>query len=254
MEEETIALELRGVLRRLKLGPMLETLPERLVLARQRQLAYQEFLLIVLSDEAERRERAGARNRAQRGRLDALQVWERWDESTKVTYDRKLWSELLSLRFMEAHHHVLILGPVGVGKSFMANALGHIACRRGKTVLRERSEQMLKRLKASRLDNSHEAELRKLIAVDLLILDDFAIDQMDALESRDVYEIFLERHQRASIVLTSNRSPAEWLSMMSDPIRAQSAVDRLQNGAYELVIEGESYRKRQRPALGGESR
>lgn len=252
MLEETIALELRAVLRRLKLGPMLETLPERLTLARQRNLPYQDFLLIVLADEAERRERAGAQNRAQRGRLDPLQVWERWDESAKVSYDRKLWSELLSLRFMEAHHHVLILGPVGVGKTFMANALGNIACRRGKAVLRARSEQMLKQLKASRLDNSHEAELRKLIAVDLLIIDDFAIDQMDALESRDIYEIILERHQRASMVLTSNRAPVEWLAMMADPIRAQSAVDRLQNAAYELVIEGESYRKRQRPGGNGQ--
>ena len=72
---------------------------------------------------------------------------------------------------------------------------------------------------------------------------------MDATESKDFYEIVVERHNKRSTIITSNREPAQWLSIMDDPIRAQSAVDRLQNAAYELIIEGESYRKRQKPSL-----
>jgi DNA replication protein DnaC len=106
---------------------------------------------------------------------------------------------------------------------------------------------MLKHLKASRHDNSHDKEMRKLIAVDLLIVDDFALDAMDHRESRDVYELIVERQRAGSMIVTSNREPPEWVAMLADPLRAQTAVDRLKNAAYELVVDGDSYRPRQKP-------
>lgn len=174
---------------------------------------------------------------------------EAWDPSAKVTFDRALLNELVSLRFLDAHAHVAIVGPVGVGKTFLAHALGHMACRRGASVLVLRTDQMLKTLKHARLDNSYEAELRKLISVDLLLLDDFAIDAMDQTESRDLYEILLERYRSSSMIVTSNRGPDEWLATFADPVRAQSAIDRFTSNAYDLVIEGESYRPRLKPSL-----
>lgn len=246
-DHDDISPELKRVLRRLKLSPILETLPERLVLAQQRKMGHMQFLEVVLAAEAERRERLAADSRADKGRLEKGMRLEAWDESAKVTYDRDLWERLCTLAFLERHHHVLILGPVGVGKSFLATALGHIACRRGHTVQFWRADKMLKHLKASRLDNSHDRELRKLIAVDLLILDDFALDAMDHHESRDVHEIILERQRSGSMIVTSNRDPAEWIAMLADPLRAQTTVDRLKNAAYELIVDGESYRPRQKP-------
>jgi DNA replication protein DnaC len=157
--------------------------------------------------------------------------------------------ELTSLRFLDSHAHVAIVGPVGVGKTFLAHALGHIACRRGANVLAVRTEQMLKTLKQARLDRSYEIGLRKIISVDLLLLDDFAIDVLDATESRDLYDILLERYRTGSIVVTSNRGLDEWLATFADPIRAQSAIDRFTSNAYDLVIEGESYRPRLKPQL-----
>lgn len=140
-------------------------------------------------------------------------------------------------------------GAVGVGKTFLANSLGHIACRRGHSSFAVRAEHLFKTLKASRLDGSHEREMRHLLGLDLLIVDDFGLDRMDATESHDFYDLVVERHGKGSMVVSSNRTPEEWLPLFADPIRAQSAVDRLQNAAYELVIEGESYRKRQKPRL-----
>jgi DNA replication protein DnaC len=241
--------DLKQVLRRLKLSPMLHTLPERIELARQHKTAYQDFLLLVLGDEAERRDNNAVRNRSIKARLDPVMRLENWDETANVTFDQQLWSELCTLRFVRSCHNVLILGPVGVGKTFLANALGHIACRHRRSCLMTRADKLFKLLKASRLDNSHERELRRLIGLDLLILDDFGLDQMDGHESSDFYELVVERHRRGSIVITSNREPQEWLALMADPIRAQSGIDRLQNAAYELVVEGESYRKRQKPTL-----
>ena len=241
--------DLKQLLRRLKLGPMLDTLQERLVLAQQRKSPHQDFLVQILSDEVTRRDRLSTQRRAGKARLEPSMRLEAWDDSARVTYDRELWAELCTLRFLEAHHHVLLLGPVGVGKTFLANALGHIACRRGHSVLMLRAEGLFKELKASRLDNTYEREMRRLLSVDLLVVDDFGLDQMDATESRDFYDIAVERHRRGSIVVTSNREPSEWLTLMADPLRAQSAVDRLKNAAYELVVEGESYRSRQKPSF-----
>jgi DNA replication protein DnaC len=246
---EVISADLKTVLRRLKLSRMLDTLPERLTLARTQQMPHQDLLLLALSDEASRRDSLAATFRAQRADLDPTMQLELWDETAKVSFDRALLNELVSLRFVEAHAHVAIVGPCGVGKTFLAHALGLVACRRGHSVLAVRGDQMLKALKHARLDNTHEAELRKLIGADLLIVDDFGLDAMDVTESRDAYEIFTERHRAGSMVVTSNRGPDEWLATFADPMRAQSAIDRFTGNSYDLVIEGESYRPRQKPRL-----
>jgi DNA replication protein DnaC len=254
MPTDAISPDLKTVLRRLKLSRMLDTLPERLVVARQQKMPHQDWLLLVLSDEASRRDSLAISLRVERARLDPALRLEAWDATAKVTLDRTLLNELTSLRFLDAHAHVAIVGPVGVGKTFLAHALGHIACRRGASVLARRTDQLLKSLKHARLDHTYEAELRKLLAVDLLILDDFAIDVVDATESRDLYEILTERHRAGSIVVTSNRGPDEWLATFADPIRAQSAIDRFTSNAYDLVIDGESYRRRLKPTLPAEGR
>ncbi len=244
---EIISPELKSILRRLKLGPILATLPERLLLARQQQLSIPAFLETVLADEVARRDRLSGDLRARSAALDPEMRLERWDGETDVRFDRRLWGELCTLRFLEDAHNVLILGPVGVGKTMLASCLGHIACRRRRSVLFFRTERLLKALRAARLDASYEGEMRRLIAVDLLVLDDFALQAYDHQETADLYEIVVERHRRSSTVVVSNREPTEWLAMMADPLLAQSAVDRLLNAAYELVLEGDSYRRHQKP-------
>jgi DNA replication protein DnaC len=246
---DIVAPDLRAILRRLKLSPVCDTLPERLALARQQHLPHQDFLLLVLGDEVARRDSQATELRAQRAHLDPTLQLDAWDETARVTFDRAVLNELVALRFLETRTHVSIVGPVGVGKTFLAHALGHIACRRRYSVLALRADQMLKTLKHARLDNSHEAELRKLLAVALLIIDDFCLDVMDATESRDTYEILLERHRAGSIIVTSNRGPDEWLATFADPVRAQSAIDRFTSNSYDLIIEGESYRSRLKPQL-----
>jgi len=244
---ENISADLKADLRRLRLSPMLTTLPERISLARQNKIPYQDFLQLIVSDEISRRERISADLRARTARLDPSMRLEAWDDSAAVSFDRQLWSELVSLRFVEDAQNVVVMGPVGVGKTFMATALGHIACRRRRSVLFSRTDRLLKRLKACRLDQSYEAEMKRLIRVDLLILDDFALHAFDQTETQDIYELVVERHLKASTIVTSNREPVEWIDVMADRLLAQSAIDRLQSAAYELVVEGESYRKRQKP-------
>ena len=247
MNPDVITPELKTVLRRLKLSRMLDTLSERFVLARQQKMPHQDFLLLALSDESTRRDSQSAALRAERARLERDSQLERWDETSKVEFDRTLLNELASLRFIESHHHVAIVGSVGVGKTFLAHSLGHIACRRGHSVLAIGADAMLKNLKHARLTQTHEKELRALLTVDLLIVDDFGLDVMDAQESRDAHAIMIERHRAGSMIVTSNRGPDEWLATFADPVRAQGAIDRFTSNAYDLIIEGESYRDRLKP-------
>jgi len=248
---ETITPDLKKVLRQLKLGQMLDTLPERLTLAKQQHLTHAGFLELVLADEATRRDTTSAARRARTAGLDPGMRLDTWDDSAAIRYDHTLWNELTSLRFLDGPHGAMLLGPVGVGKTHLANALGHIAVRRRVSVLMLRADAMFKRLKAARLDNSVEAEMRRLAQIQLLLIDDFALQPLDATETADFYELVVARHHKAATVTTSNRSPDEWLTMMSDPLLAQSAVDRLASTAHELVIEGESYRRRQKPSPAG---
>ena len=241
---DPIGEDLSRTLRALKLGGLSTTLPERLVLARQRKMGHAAFLQLVLSDEVTRRDSRSAMLRARTAGLDPAMRLDIWDEPDDLTYDRALLSDLTSLRFTEAGHGALLLGPVGVGKTHLATALGHIAIRRRLSVHASCADKLFTRLRAARLDNSLEAEMRKLARVDVLILDDFALRPLDATETNDFYELVVERHRKASTIVTSNREPAEWLSMMSDALLAQSAVDRLTSGAHTLIIEGPSYRQR----------
>lgn len=249
MSQHEIPRELERTLKTLKLGKLLPTLPERLHQAAERKMSPADVLLLILSDEVQRRQRQRIVNRARKAKLDPAMVLDEWDDSALVTYDRRLLEELQTLRFIEQRHHVLIMGPVGVGKTMLAHSLGHIAVRRGLSVLCETADKLFLRLKGSRLDDTHTAELRRLVQVDLLIIDDFALRALDDVETADMYEIVTARHRSGSMVVTSNRSPDEWLAQLADPLHAQALVDRFSNNAYDLVIEGESYRKRQKPRL-----
>ena len=241
--------DLRRTLKSLRLGRLLPLLPERLRQARQRKMDPEDVLLTILGDEVQRRQRQRFRLRAAKAGLDPTQVFDMWDDQADISYNRHLVEELRTLRFIEQHFHLLLMGSVGVGKTFLAHALGHIAIHAELSVHCEPADKLFLRLKASRLDATHDIELRRLIGVDLLIIDDFALRPMDLTETNDIYEIVTARHRSGSMVITSNRDPSEWLPQLADPLLAQALVDRFTNNAYDLIIEGDSYRARQKPSL-----
>jgi DNA replication protein DnaC len=212
-----VSAELKTLMRRLKLGQLLDTLPERLARARSNRLPHHDFLEMLLTDEVARRDRKSAQLRAKAAHLDPQMQLPAWDDTAAVTYDRQLWAELTSLRFLADAYNVLVMGPVGVGKTFLANALGHIAVWGHHSVHTERADKLFKRLRGARLDASYEDEMRKLHRVELLIIDDLALHRLEATETSDFYELIVERHRTASTIITSNREPPEILTMMADP-------------------------------------
>ncbi len=242
-----ITSDLKQVLKRLKLSGILPVLPDRLVLAKQGHMDYASFLELILSDEITRREQGNLDRRLRQAGFEEVVTLEQWDDTADVKYDRQLVQELFGLHFLQRHEHVLIVGPVGVGKSFLAQALGHAACRAGYSVLFSRVDTMLKQLAMARADYTFDRELRRYLTPDILIADDFGLHKLTAQQSSDFYDVIIGRHRQSSLIITSNRDVAEWVALFDDPILANSALDRLAHRSYQLVVEGESYRKRTSP-------
>jgi len=239
---------LKTVLKRLRLSGLLHTLEDRSAYAKKAGLSFPQFLELSLQDEIDRRDQVGLQLRLGRAQFEEEQTFEHFDWDAPVTFDRDRVRDLFGLGFLDRKEDVIFMGPAGVGKTFLASALGHAACRVGKRVLFVRADTMLRELNQSRADNSTEKVLRGYLALDLLIIDDFGLRKLTPTGSGDLYEVMVGRHKRASTVVTSNRTVDEWVPLFEDPILAQSALDRLAHNAYQVVMEGDSYRKRQGPA------
>ena len=238
---------LKTTIKNLRLSSLLPTLSDRAAYAKSSQLTHLDFLELCLQDEMERREQRSLHARLKRASFVEEQTIEGFDWEAPITFDRQRVRDLLGLGFLERKEDILFLGPVGVGKTFIASALGHTACRAGKKVLFISAGKMLKELLQARADLTHEAALRRLLTPDLLIIDDFGLRSLDAMQSSDIYEIIVERHRKASTIVTSNRSLDEWVPLFDDPLLAQSALDRIGHNAHQIVIQGESYRKQNGP-------
>lgn len=236
--------ELKHYLKALRLSPLLSTLPERVAYARANKLTHLEFLEMLLSDEVERREQGALERRLQKARVNQAEVLESFDWDAKITLDRDRLKGLIGLEWLDRRENVILTGPVGVGKTFIANALAHVACRRSKSVVMVKAAQMFKNLYAARADNSLEKELIKLISPALLVIDDFGLEKLSPEQAHDFYEIVAERYERSSTIITSNRDITEWVSLFDDTILANSALDRLAHNAHQMVIDGDSYRRK----------
>jgi DNA replication protein DnaC len=236
--------EVKHLLKQLRLSGILSTLPDRVSYAAGNKLTHQEFLELVLSDELERRRHGALERRLQHAGVNRDQVMERFDWDAKITLDRERLKSLLGLEFIDRNENAILTGPVGVGKTYLANSLAHAACRREKNVIVRKAAKMFKDLYAARADNSLDRELLRLVTPDLLVIDDFGLHRLTQEQARDFYELVCERYERSSTIITSNRSVDEWTALFDDAILANSALDRLAHNAHQLVIEGESYRRK----------
>lgn len=239
--------DLMRLLKRLKLGPLAPTLPERLTLARAQQLDYAAFLTLLLADEVQRRDQLALERHLTAAGFEELATLEAFDWSSPIQVDKRQLQAVFSLQFLTQKEHVLFVGPVGVGKTFLAQALGTAAVRAGHSVVFIRADNLLRELNQARADHTLEKAFRRFLAPELLVVDDFGLHRLTAQQSSDLYDLIIERHRRSSFIFTSNRSVDEWLGLFDDPILGNSALDRLAHSAHQIVIEGSSYRAKLAP-------
>lgn len=238
--------QLEPQLKRLRLSGILETLEVRNQQAIQEKLSYIEFLSRLIQDEVERRVQKQLQLRLRRAGFRGDKTLEGFDFTFNPTISRQQVLDLAACTYVARHRNVLICGPTGVGKSHLAQALGHEACRRGYDVLFASTHKMLAHLNGGRADGSFERRLQTYLRPDLLILDDFGLKPLRPPGPEDLFDVIIERYERGSILVTSNRAPSEWPALFGDPLLASAALDRLADGAHVLVITGPSYRARDR--------
>ena len=200
--------ELIPLLKNLKLGAMATTLPERIALARREQLDYASFLEIILSDEVNRRAHRRTELQLHNAGFEETCRLEDFDWSASITLDRRLLDAVFSLEFLDKARARAPGGTGGVGKSFLAQALGYSAIH---------ADDFFKAMAQARVDNSTDRTFRSFLSPDLLILDDLGLHGLTAQQSADLYKLILNRHRSSSFVITSNRAVYEWLSLFDTP-------------------------------------
>jgi DNA replication protein DnaC len=241
---------LQQQLKTLKLSGMLDAIETRVAQAEDGHLGYFDFLELLLEDEIARRARNSLSARVARAHFDEVKTFETFDFHADPALPSQQIRDLATCRFVETHACVLICGPVGAGKTHVAQALGVEACRRGYTVFFTKTVRFLRDLGGGRADGSWEQRFRRYLKPDLLLLDDFGMQDFTPAQGEDLYQLIDERVGRGSLIVTSNRSPQDWYPLFSNAVLAESALDRLAGAAHQLTLTGKSYRPRLRPPLG----
>ena len=238
--------QIENKLKLLRLTGMLQTLPVRIKQAEESNSGYLDFLMTLLEDEYERRQSGSLLKRLKKAGFEAEKTLEGFDFAFNPQIPAKKIKQLANCAYIDNRENIFLLGPVGVGKSHIAQALGHIACRMGYDVLYTKAAKMFRYLNGGRADNSWETRIKRHTAADLLIIDDFGLKPLIPIQSDDLYEVINERYMKKSIIFTSNRSIEDWQGLFPDPIIANSAMDRIAHNAHQIVMTGESYRNKGR--------
>ena len=244
------AAELQAKLKALRLGGMLHSLDMRRTQAEDQRLGHIEFLALLLDDEIDRRQSKMLTQRLHRAKFEEQKTLEEFDFTFNPRIPAEQLRNLATCNFVERRESILLCGPVGVGKTHAAQAIGHAACRHGYTVLFTKTAAFLRDLAAGRADGSWEPRLRRYLQSNVLILDDFGMREFTSTQAEDLYELICERYRAGSMIVTSNRPPTDWYALFPNPVLAESALDRLVNSAHHVTFRGRTYRPLRRPDVG----
>jgi DNA replication protein DnaC len=231
-------------LKKLKLSGILSNLDLRIMEAQQNQLSYSEFLSMLLNDEIEKRENKKVTNLIRNGNVKNDKTIENFDFSFNSSVNAATMRELSSCNFIEQGTNIFLIGPNGTGKTHLANAIAHNACRKFYSVRFFSFYQLFNQFFNTDINNRLDSFIKKLSKTDLIIIDDFAFKKLNQQAAEYLYALVDSRHQNRSFIFTSNKAINDWVSIFPDPIIGNAILDRLAHNTYQIVINGESYRKK----------
>ena len=218
------------------------TLEQRLDTAMKEKWSYSMLVEILLTDEIEQRGNKQLTLRLAKSRLNIDKTLETFDFSFNEKFQASVIKELANCEFMEKKQNIFILGPSGVGKSHLAQALGHQACRREYDVLFYGTYELFEWIYAGRGDGTRSRRLAHVSKAPLLILDDFGLQPLNETQQGDLYQLIAERYEKRSTIITSNRDFDEWSTIFVNGLLGSAGLDRLVHRGIPVVIEGGSYR------------
>jgi len=230
-------------LQAMKLYGMADAFREQIDTADSSQLSFEERFGLLVDRQWTWKEGRALTRRLQLAKFKERGVVEDIDYQHPRGLDRKLMRTLATSEWVRVHHNILFTGPTGIGKTWVACALAHKACRDGFLALHKRIAELFRELAVARVDGSFGQFLTKLSRIDVLVLDDFAMAPLKEQERRDFLEICDDRYQRRSTILTSQVPVNHWHEQIGDPTLADSIMDRLVHNAYRIELDGESIRK-----------
>ena len=245
-------IQLQSMLQQLKLNGILDSLESRLRQARDADMSYEELLMMLLEDETDLRKQEAISRRVKQAKFEELKTFEGFDLKRYSLKIRHAINDLMTGKFLKEKHHIIIMGPVGTGKTHLSQALGMLACQRNQKVKFCRSNELLHEFYKSRADNSYDNLLKRYTKVNVVILDDFGLKTLSAEQSSDLYDLIASIHINASLIITTNRKIEKWSEIFFDPVMANAALDRIVNNSYRIVLEGDSYRKKFTPKFNKE--
>lgn len=235
-------------LNQLGLTGMAKAFSELMANAEAEAMTHAEWLGLLLEREASERYDKKLIRRLRYARLRQQATPEDVDYRTARGLERALFQSLIAGGWIDAHDNLVITGPTGVGKSWLACALGHKACRDDRSVLYQRLPKLFGDLALARGDGRYNRLFRALVGVQLLILDDWGLARLTAEARHDLLEILEERYGRRSTILTSQLPVEKWHAVIGDPTYADAILDRLLHNAHRIELRGDSLR-RQRPGM-----
>jgi DNA replication protein DnaC len=210
--------------------------------AMEQKQEYSQFLLNLLTDEVDRRDNKQLSRRLSRSGLNPEKTLSSFDFQFNKQIHKPTIRELATCTFLHERRNLFFVGPSGVGKSHLSQAIGNEACMKNIDVLYRGTHELLQWIHSGRADGSAERRMATVKTIPLLILDDFGLRPLSEVSQTDLYEIISSRYERSSTILTSNRDFAEWQQVFSNPLMGSAAMDRLVHRAIKISIEGESYR------------
>lgn len=243
-------MELNVLLNRLKMEHLLTQLDGVCAQAAKGDLDYQGFLAQALETEWRGRQQRGIESRLRLARFPWLKTLDQFDFEFQPALDRKVVRELAGGSFIERAENVVLLGPPGVGKTHLAIALGVKAVEAGYSALFLTLESLMARLVRARHENRLERTLQQLTYPRLLILDELGYLPLSREEASLFFRLLVRRYERGSLIVTSNKSFADWGEVFNDHILATAILDRLLHHATTFNIKGESYRLREKKKAG----